>query len=132
MLKVNHMTKHYGRTAACSDLTFTLEQGTVTVLLGPNGAGKSTLMKSVIGLLRFEGEITVNGFSPDQPEARRMLGYIPELPALYPNLTVWEHMEFLARAYRLKDYKERSEALLKRFELYEHRKKFGDELSKGM
>jgi ABC-type multidrug transport system ATPase subunit len=54
------------------------------------------------------------------------------MPALYPNLTVSEHMEFLARAYRLSDYKDRSEQLLERFELTDKKKKFGDELSKGM
>ena len=60
------------------------------------------------------------------------MGYIPEMPALYPNLTVKEHMEFLARAYRLKDYKDRADQLLEDFELTDKSKKFGDELSKGM
>ena len=60
------------------------------------------------------------------------MGYIPELPSLYPNLTVNEHMEFLARAYRLKNYKERIDSLFERFELSDKKKKFGDELSKGM
>ncbi len=132
MLQCEHVTKRYGKITACSDISFQLDEGSVTVLLGPNGAGKSTIMKSIIGLLRFEGSIFIGGYSPADSEARRMLGYIPELPALYPNLTVWEHMEFLARAYKLKNYRERAEALLKRFELYDHRKKFGDELSKGM
>ena len=132
MIDFRNISKTYSGEYLLKDVNCRINTGERVGVVGPNGAGKSTLMKSVIGLLRFEGEITVNGFSPDQSEARRMLGYIPELPALYPNLTVWEHMEFLARAYRLKDYKERSEALLKRFELYEHRKKFGDELSKGM
>ena len=60
------------------------------------------------------------------------MGYIPEMPSLYPNLTVSEHLEFLARAYKLTDYKDRAEQLLSRFELSEKKKKFGDELSKGM
>ncbi len=132
MLSVSHLTKTYGKNKACDDVSFTLTDGSVTVLLGPNGAGKSTVMKSVIGLLRAEGEISVGGFVHKTPEARRLLGYIPELPSLYPNLTVSEHMEFLARAYKLKDYKERVNTLFERFELTEQRKKFGDELSKGM
>ena len=132
MLEVSHLTKRYGKVLACSDLSFTLQPGTVTVLLGPNGAGKSTLMKSVIGFLRYEGRITVDGHPNKTPEARRLLGYIPELPTLYPNLTVTEHLEFLARAYRLKDYKPRIQALLEQFELADKGKKFGDELSKGM
>lgn len=132
MLKVTHLTKRYGKVLACNDLNFQLEPGSVTVLLGPNGAGKSTLMKSVIGFLQYEGEITVGGLPNKTTEARRILGYVPEIPSLYPNLTVSEHMEFLARAYRLKDYKARVDSLLTRFDLEDKRKKFGDELSKGM
>ncbi len=132
MLNVSHVTKKYGKFTACKDLSFHLDPGSVTVLLGPNGAGKSTIMKAMIGFLRYDGEITVGGFPNKSADARRLLGYIPEMPALYPNLTVSEHMEFLARAYRLSDYKQRMDALLKQFELDDKRKKFGDELSKGM
>ncbi len=132
MLDVSHVTKKYGKVIACDDVSFHLAPGSITVLLGPNGAGKSTIMKAIIGLLRFDGAITVGGYPGKTPEARRLLGYIPEMPSLYPNLTVMEHMEFLARAYRLTGYRERAEDLLRRFELTEKRKKFGDELSKGM
>lgn len=132
MLKVSHVTKKYGKVTACDDVDFTLEPGSVTVLLGPNGAGKSTIMKSIIGFLRYEGRITVGGYSNKTTDARRILGYIPEMPSLYPNLTVSEHMEFLARAYKLSDYKDRADALFEKFELTDKKKKFGDELSKGM
>ena len=132
MLQVSHVTKKYGKTVACSDVSFHLDPGSVTVLFGPNGAGKSTIMKSIIGFLRYEGEITVAGFPNKSPEARRVLGYVPEMPSLYANLTVLEHMEFLARAYKMNDYKARIEELLTRFELADKTKKFGDELSKGM
>ena len=132
MLEISNLTKKYETLTACKDINFTVEDGTIAVLLGPNGAGKSTVMKSIIGFLRFDGSITVNGIDNSRPESRRIVGYIPEIPSFYPNLTVAEHMEFIARGYRLKNYKERAEDLLKRFELYEHRKKFGDELSKGM
>ena len=132
MLDVSHVTKKYGKVLACDDVSFHLDPGSVTVLLGPNGAGKSTIMKSIVGFLRYDGEITVAGIPNKTPEARRILGYIPELPSLYPNLTVSEHMEFLARAYRLTDYKGRINDLFERFELDDKRKKFGDELSKGM
>ena len=132
MLAVEGLTKTYGHLRACDHISFSLEPGSVTVLLGPNGAGKSTLMKSVIGLLRHEGTVTVDGAPNKSVHARRVTGYIPELPALYPNLTVSEHMEFLARVYRLTDYHDRAERLLERFELTDHKKKFGDDLSKGM
>jgi len=132
MLEVKNVTKRYGKNVACNDVSFTLEPGTLTVLLGPNGAGKSTIIKSMIGFLKYEGSITINGLSTKTAEARKYLGYIPEMPSLYPTLTVIEHMEFIARAYKLTNYKERINMLLERFELDDKRKKFGDELSKGM
>ena len=132
MLHVSHVTKKYGKLVACNDVSFDLAPGSVTVLLGPNGAGKSTLMKAAIGFLRYDGNITVDGIPNKTTEARRLLGYIPELPSLYPNLTVSEHMEFVARAYRLTDYKTYADELLQRFELDDKKRKFGDELSKGM
>ena len=132
MLYVDSVTKKYGKLLACDNVSFHLDPGSVTVLLGPNGAGKSTIMKSIIGFLRYQGTITVGGYPNKTTEAKRILGYIPEMPSLYPNLTVAEHMEFLARAYKLTNYKPRIDALLDQFELSDKKKKFGDELSKGM
>jgi len=132
MLTVTHLTKRYGKNVACNDLSFHLDKGSITVLLGPNGAGKSTLIKCITGFLRYEGNILVDGMPNKTVEAKRVFGYVPEIPSLYPNLTVAEHMEFLARAYRLTDWKEYAAALLDRFELTDKKKKFGDELSKGM
>ncbi len=132
MLDVSHVTKTYGKVIACDDLSFHLDPGSVTVLLGPNGAGKSTIMKAMIGFLKYQGTITVGGVPNKSVEARRLMGYIPEMPSLYPNLTVSEHMEFIARAYKLSNYKDRIDELFRRFELDDKRKKFGDELSKGM
>ena len=132
MLNVSHVTKSYAQNLACNDVCFHLPHGGVTVLLGPNGAGKSTLLKSITGFLRYQGSITVNGLHNKSIEAKRVLGYVPEMPSLYPNLTVWEHFEFIARAYKLENYRERAAVLLDRFELTDKKKKFGDELSKGM
>ena len=132
MLTVSHLTKKYGRNVACRDISLEIPEGEAAILLGPNGAGKSTLMKSVIGLLKYEGQITVRGLNNKSSEAKRIVGYIPELPALYPNLTVSEHMEFIARAYKLTNYADRVSDLLDAFELTDKKKKFGDELSKGM
>ena len=132
MLYVEHVTKNYGKVVACDDLSFHLDPGSVTVLLGPNGAGKSTIMKAIIGFLRYDGAITIGGYPNKTTQARRLLGYIPEMPALYPNLTVSEHMEFIARAYHMSGYRDRIDMLLRRFELEDKRRKFGDELSKGM
>ncbi len=133
MFVVDGLTKKYGKVLANDHLSFTAPAGMVTVLAGPNGAGKSTAIKAMAGLLRYEGSITVGGKPNKTVEAKRILGYVPETPAVYGMLTVAEHMEFIARAYSLKDvWKERSQKLLARFELEEHAKKVGRELSKGM
>lgn len=132
MLTVSHVTKRYGKNTACGDVSFHLPRGGVTVLLGPNGAGKSTLLKSITGFLRYEGNILIGGIPNKTVEAKRIFGYVPEMPSLYPNLTVDEHIEFIARAYKLSDYRAYADELLDRFELSDKKKKFGDELSKGM
>lgn len=132
MLTVEHITKKYGKTLACNDISFALSRGTTAVLLGPNGAGKSTLLKSITGFLRYEGAVHVAGLPNKSVDAKRIFGYVPEIPSLYPNLTVAEHMEFIARAYKLDNYRTYADELLDRFELTDKKKKFGDELSKGM
>ena len=132
MLEVSHLTKKYGKNIANDDLNFSIPDGTITVMLGPNGAGKSTAIKAIIGFLKYQGRITIDGMDNKSLDAKRIIGYVPEIPALYPNLTVMEHLEFIARAYKLKDYKSYADELLERFELADKKKKFGDELSKGM
>lgn len=133
MLNVLNLTKRYNQTLANDNLSFQVEAGEIAVLLGPNGAGKSTAIRSIAGLLRFSGQITLDGFPNKTPQARRVLGYVPDVPAVYEMLTVYEHLEFIARAYRLAgDWPSRAEALLERFELADKRDKLGKELSRGM
>lgn len=132
MIQVSSVTKKYGKMIANDHLDFTVSDGSITVLLGPNGAGKSTIIKSIIGFLKYEGRITIDTYHNKTIRAKREIAYIPEIPSLYKNLTVAEHMEFIARAYQLKNYKEYANQLLERFELIDKMKKFGDELSKGM
>ena len=88
MLTVEHVTKRYGKLLADDDVSLQIEDGRIAVLLGPNGAGKSTLIKSIAGLLRFEGSISIQGFDNKSMEAKRALGYVPEMPAVYELLTV--------------------------------------------
>lgn len=132
MLEVSHVTKKYKKTIASNDVSLQIEDGKIGILLGPNGAGKSTIIKCITGFLKYNGQIVINGLNNKSVEAKRIIGYVPEIPSLYPNLTVEEHLEFVARAYKLKDYKEYMNELLDRFELSDKRGKFGDELSKGM
>lgn len=132
MFEVSHVTKRYGKVVANDDISFSVADGQIAVLLGPNGAGKSTVIKCITGLLRFDGSITVCGFPNKSLEAKRLLGYVPEMPAVYDLLTIAEHLEFIAHAYSLSDWKERADSLLSRFELFDKKDKLGKELSKGM
>ena len=132
MIEVKGLTKRYGKHIANDNISLKLQAGEVGVLLGPNGAGKSTLIKSICGLLKFEGEIYIDGHINRSLNAKRVIGYVPELPTPYPLLTVREHLEFIARAYRLKDWEEYADELLNKFDLEDKQNKLGKELSKGM
>ena len=132
MFEVKGVTKRYGKVIANDNISFDVKDGEIAVLLGPNGAGKSTIIKCIAGLLRFEGEIRLCGHPNKSLEAKALLGYIPEMPAVYDLLTVGEHMEFIARAYQMTDWKPYADELLARLELTDKRDKLGKELSKGM
>ncbi|HAR85166.1 MAG TPA: ABC transporter ATP-binding protein [Clostridium sp.] len=132
MLVINNVTKKYGKFIANDNISFQVGDGEIAVLLGPNGAGKSTIIKCICGLLRFQGNISIEGFDNKSIEAKRIIGYIPEVPVLYDMLTVEEHLEFIARGYNLTDWREYAEKLLRIFELDDKKQKFGKELSKGM
>ena len=116
MLSISGVTKKYGKMVANDNISFAVGDGQIGILLGPNGAGKSTIIKCITGLLRFTGRIEVNGFENTSQEAKRQLGYIPEMPAVYDLLTVSEHLEFIRRAYRMEDEAYTRE-LLERMEL---------------
>ncbi len=131
MLEVKNVTKKYGKVTANDNVSLTVDEGEIAILLGPNGAGKSTLIKSIAGLLRFSGEITVDGKSNKSLHTKSLLGYIPEMPAVYDMLTVGEHLEFILRAYKKEDDGYVDE-LLELFELKDKKNKLCKELSKGM
>lgn len=132
MLEVIQLSKKYGSTLAVDKVSFRVPDGRVGILLGPNGAGKSTVIKSIAGLLRFEGSIRIQGLSSRDMEAKRSFAYVPEIPSMYEALTVREHMEFIKRAYGLNVEDQETERILERFELLDKQDKLGNELSKGM
>lgn len=133
MLVVKNLIKRYGKQNAVNDISFELQGGEVVGLLGPNGAGKSTTIKCIVGLLRkTSGEITIGGFDHLSVEAKRFFSYIPETPYVYDLLTVQEHLQFIAQAYGVKDWKPKANELLEMFELDDKRDKLGRDLSKGM
>ena len=100
MIEVHHLTKRYGAHLAVEDLSFTVEQGTVYGLLGPNGAGKSTTMNILTGYISAsEGAVSIDGrdILEEAEAAKACVGYLPEQPPLYLDMTAKEYLEFAAR-----------------------------------
>lgn len=102
LIEAEHLYRYYGKHCAVNDVSFTLTKGEVLGFLGPNGAGKTTTMQMLCGnLAPSEGRITINGFDLlDQPKsAKRYLGYLPDTPPLYKELTVQEFLHYCARLH---------------------------------
>ena len=105
MIEVKNLTKRYGQNLALDRVSFKIEEGTIVGFLGPNGAGKSTAMNIITGYLSAtSGEVTVSGKNTlEEPnEVKKMIGYLPELPPLYMDMTVKEYLNFM---YELKKAK---------------------------
>ena len=116
MIEVSHLSKKYGTRPAIEDLSFTVGDGQIFGLLGPNGAGKSTIMNILTGYLApTSGEVKVAGFSlPEEAQqAKACVGYLPEQPPLYPEMTVQEYLDFAAELKGVKKKAERKEQVLK-------------------
>lgn len=136
-LQIQHVTGGYGHLPVLKDINFTVENNEMIGLIGLNGAGKSTTIKNIIGLLTPQkGTITVDGVTLQQdPENyRKKIGYIPETPSLYEELTLREHIEVTAMAYGIPkdEAMKRAESLLKTFRLENRLEWFPVNFSKGM
>jgi len=104
MIIVNNLKKQYNETIALNDVNFDFKESTVTAIMGENGAGKSTLLKICAGVITFNfGEIKIDGFSivKDSIQARRYLGYLPEMPYLYDRLTGREFLFYISSLRKL-------------------------------
>jgi ABC-2 type transport system ATP-binding protein len=128
--------KGYGTFVAVEGVSFRVEPGEILGLVGPNGAGKTTTLKALAGILSpTRGRVSIGGFdlAVDPVNAKKRLCYVPDDPKLFDALTVWEHLQFVAAAYRLEaNWKETAESLLVQFELTEKRTALITELSRGM
>lgn len=110
MIEVSHLTKRYGDKIAVNDISFSVKEGEILGFLGPNGAGKSTTMNMLTGYLSSnEGTIKIAGIDilENPNEAKKHIGYLPELPPLYPDMTVREYLNFI---YDLKGCKLKKDA----------------------
>ena len=98
MISVSHLTKHYVRNKALDDVSFTLNEGEILGFLGPNGAGKSTTMNIITGYLSCDaGKVEIDGIDilEDPAAAKKKIGYLPEIPPLYNDMTVRKYLEFM-------------------------------------
>ncbi len=132
-LSIEGLTKRFGTKTAVDDLSFEVGSGEIVGLLGPNGAGKSTTFLSLAGFLRPEsGTISWAGTALG-PERGRVISLIPETPEVYPVLTIWEHLVFVAKSSRLAPgWETEANSLLERLGIADQRDTLGRALSKGM
>ena len=105
MIEVENLTKKYGSQVAVDNLSFRVERGMIYGFLGPNGAGKSTTMNMMTGYIAAtSGTVKINGYdilkNPEQ--AKKSIGYLPELPPVYPDMTVYEYLRFVAELKKVK------------------------------
>ena len=137
MLEINKLTGGYVNIPVLKEVSFSVPDGQLIGLIGLNGAGKSTTINEIIGLLHpYAGEVQIDGLSlPEAPtDYRKKIGYIPETPSLYEELTLREHIETVAMAYDLDmdQVMVRVQPLLERFRLAEKLDWFPTQFSKGM
>jgi ABC-2 type transport system ATP-binding protein len=136
VIEVQHLSKRYGRVTAVDDISFTVGRGEILGFLGPNGAGKTTTMRMLTGYMpATDGRAIVAGFDVfDQPiEAKRRTGYLPETPPLYPEMTVKEYLDFVARIKGVPaaDRKARVAEVMERTRVADMASRHCSKLSKG-
>jgi ABC-2 type transport system ATP-binding protein len=134
MITVSQLYKHYQNVDAVRGLSFDVLPGQILGLIGPNGAGKTTTLRAIAGIIPItKGEIEVAGHNVQVApiQAKRALAYVPDDPALFGSLTVYEHLVLAARAYDITDYHAQAESLLRQFQLSDRRDTLAQELSRG-
>lgn len=136
MIEVTNLTKKYGDHIAVDHLSFRVEKGQIYGFLGPNGAGKSTTMNIITGYLAAtEGTVTIDGkdIQKDPEEAKRAIGYLPELPPLYVDMTVREYLEFVAELKKVpkKERKQQIDEVMEMTQITDMQQRLIRNLSKG-
>lgn len=136
MIEVTNLTKKYGDHIAVDHLSFRVEKGQIYGFLGPNGAGKSTTMNIITGYLAAtEGTVTIDGkdIQKDPEEAKRAIGYLPELPPLYVDMTVREYLDFVAELKKVpkKERKQQIDEVMEMTQITDMQQRLIRNLSKG-
>lgn len=137
ILTVKKLSKSYDGNNVVNELSFSISSGQMLGLVGPNGAGKSTTLKCITGQVKPEhGDINICGFNlwQNPVEAKKNMAYIPEMPLFYDELTVYEHLKFVAMAFQVPEaeFKEKAEYLLDIFSLSNQKDQIPTLFSKGM
>ncbi|NLG70524.1 MAG: ABC transporter ATP-binding protein [Chloroflexi bacterium] len=135
MIRVEGLTKDYGARRAIDRLTFSAEKGEILGFLGPNGAGKTTTMRILSGYMPpTSGKVEIAGFDVVEQslEVRRRVGYMPETVPLYPEMTVFDYLKFMADLYHVPDAGARVDEVLAQVHMEERASSYISSLSKGM
>jgi ABC-2 type transport system ATP-binding protein len=135
LIQVSDFHKTYRETVAVAGLSFEVAPGEILGLVGPNGAGKTTTLRAIAGIIPpTRGRLAVGAKDVvgDPVAAKKQLAYVPDDPKLFDTLTVWEHLEFVAAAYRVDDFDRKACELLAQLQLEEKRNTIAQELSRGM
>ena len=135
-LQVQNISYHYGSYQALQETSFTVNNGEIVTITGSNGVGKTTLLECLSGLLLpSSGKVLVDGYDLYQREcsAKRRLSFLPDFPHFYQELTIWEHIRFVALAHSVEQgFEKRADILLNEFGLTEARDMYPHALSRGM
>ena len=136
MIEIKNLTKFYGRNAAVKNLSFTVNDNEILGFLGPNGAGKSTTMNIITGFLpSTSGTVTINGLdiSENPSEAKKMIGYLPEIPPVYLDMKVKEYLKFVAgiKGVKRNERNQQVESAMEKLKIKDVEKRLIRNLSKG-
>jgi ABC-2 type transport system ATP-binding protein len=132
-LGTRQLTKTYGDRPALEPLTLSVESGAKVALVGHNGSGKTTLMKMAAGLLDPSGgSVKIGRHDAGSQEARRLLSWLSDTPTFYDDLSLWEHLEFVARLHGVAEWEGRAEQLLQRIGLQDRRDDIPSTFSRGL
>jgi ABC-type multidrug transport system ATPase subunit len=132
-LSTRQLTKSYGDRPALEPLTFKVDSGANVALVGHNGSGKTTLMKMAAGLLDpTDGSVQIGRHAAGSQEARRLVSWLSDTPTFYDDLSLWEHLEFVARLHGVTEWQDRAEQLLEQIGLTARRDDIPTTFSRGL
>jgi len=132
-LSTRQLTKSYGDRPALEPLTFKVDSGANVALVGHNGSGKTTLMKMAAGLLDpTDGSVHIGRHAAGSQEARRLVSWLSDTPTFYDDLSLWEHLEFVARLHGVIQWQDRAEQLLEQIGLTPRRDDIPTTFSRGL